>query len=349
MRKLWKRISTRNRILLAALVLTIVSVALVFLLTSPWKGKEEAEYLETAPEATQGTLTPVNHSRWVKPGSMEIDWDRIRALSQYEFALNAEGGDANVPVRGEFKVEIDPADIQEIPKTLDVYKYVPLVQSEEGFKQIASRFGLKGEMKEGYIAMEENGRTLSYDAGDDTLHYYDREASKYPMDIPDVPSEEECKEIAMDIATETGLLPPGGKVIATNKESGTNPETGNQMNVTKRGIVIGVDIDGYRVRGHGMELRMDIGTEGLLCSICDNLRRLEYYGTFPVKPIEQALEEARTGKDTVNLEVDLENQTVTAFDFFYFSDNSYRKNGLLMPVYAFMGSDCCIYVPAVNQ
>lgn len=346
MRKLLKRISTRNKLILAVATLSIMSVALVLVFTTPWEGKETAGHSDA--EVTPGP--PVDHCPWTKPGSMKIDWDRIHAMSQYDFRLNSDSGLANIPVKGELRVEIDPADTQKIPETLKVYKIVPLVQSEDEFKQIAARFDLRGELKEGYICISDGKRYISYDAEEDVLTYYDRERIKHSREVPNVPSKEECMEIAMEIARETGLLPPGAEVIATNSEQGTtSAETGNRMHVMMRGIVIGISIAGYDVRGLGMELRMELGAKGELCSLRNRLRKFEYYGTYPVKPIDQALQEARMGKDTLNLEPDRENPTVTDFDIHYYSDNSYRKNSLLLPVYAFMGSDCCIYVPAVNQ
>jgi hypothetical protein len=60
------------------------------------------------------------------------------------------------------------------------------------------------------------------------------------------------------------------------------------------------------------------------------------------------LAEAQAGTDSVNLQYDVENPTVDTVAIFYYSDSSVRKHGLLMPVYAFMSKNCCIYVPAVN-
>jgi hypothetical protein len=70
---------------------------------------------------------------------------------------------------------------------------------------------------------------------------------------------------------------------------------------------------------------MDIGDKGKLCSSDDNLRKLEPYGSFPVKPLEQALAEAQAGNDSLNLQYDTENPTVSALDIFYYSHDSDRK------------------------
>jgi hypothetical protein len=113
--------------------------------------------------------------------------------------------------------------------------------------------------------------------------------------------------------------------------------------------VIGTSVDGYDIRGPGMQMRIRIGAEGKMTYMRTNLKRLELYGTYPLKPLAQALAEGQAGSDTLNLEPEVVNPTVTSMKILYNSHSSERSNELLLPVYAFMGPDCMIYVPAVNQ
>jgi hypothetical protein len=330
----------KKTLIVAISVVALLAVGMIVVLVHPWRTERSRSAFNT-------TVGP-----WMKPGSTQIDWVRINGLSKYDFALNSESGNANKPVKGQLQVHFDTGALDKLPKSLTVYKSLPLVESEKQFKEIAARFGLHGELRRGNVLIENGDTGLYYDPEQDQLSYLDNEASRIPTQVPHVPSLAVCEQIATTYAKRMGLLPPGAHAIAQSEETGTLRKlTGNQDHVFKRTIVFGEDskVNGYIVRGSGMQLRIAIGDKGAVCSMEDNLRSLETFGTYPLKPIDQALAEAQAGKDTVNLQANVENPTVNAVDIFYYCDTSDRTHGLLMPVYAFMSDNCCIYVPAVNE
>jgi hypothetical protein len=94
---------------------------------------------------------------------------------------------------------------------------------------------------------------------------------------------------------------------------------------------------------------MSIGDHGRLVYLSDNLRNLKLYGTYRMRPLEQALDEARRGAGTMNLQPKAENPTVKKLELLYYAETTNRDQRLLQPVYAFMGDDCCIYVPAFGE
>jgi hypothetical protein len=286
---------------------------------------------------------------WKKPGTDEIDWDRINALSGYDFALNAESGKANLPVKGRLQVSLSPEELAKVPDRLDVYRLVPLVSSDEEFERIAEGFGLSGPISSDAIHVGDGIRGLYYHPEQDELMYVDEDAGKWPKKPPKVPSEKECDKIALDFCSKAGILPPGSRVMAHAESNGGGDSWGGVECTTGRTVIIGLDLylGGYGVRGAGMQCRVNVVGDGKISYINDNLRRVEPYGSYRVKPIEQALAEAQAGTDTVNLEPDSVDPTVSSLDIFYYCDTSERSHGLLMPVYAFMSGDCCIYVPAV--
>lgn len=57
----------------------------------------------------------------------------------------------------------------------------------------------------------------------------------------------------------------------------------------------------------------------------------------------------REGAETMNLDPDRENPTVKNVSIFYYAEPSNRENRILLPVYAFMSGDCCIYAPAFGE
>lgn len=291
------------------------------------------------------------HTKWTKDDSYEIDWSKVNALPKCVLELNSQMKEANLPVNGTLQVSLKPSSLENLPRTLMVYKLVPLVTSAEQFKGIAAKFGIRGPMTEGYIQVRQGSRSITYDPENGELSYIDYDLERKQYDKPEVPSKEECAAIALRIAKSRGLLPEGSRVIATNVTSGTIGLSRNHSweGVVNRTIVIGCDLVGgnYPTRGSGMQLRMTIGNKGELIDLTDNLRALTPYGEFPSKPIEQALSEAQAGKDTLNLESAVENPTVSDVAIFYYADASDREHGLLLPVYAFMSGNCCIYVPAV--
>jgi hypothetical protein len=298
----------------------------------------------TKPDAS-GPATP--------SGPKAPTWEEIANPPEPRLSFNPSGSYVNNPVKGELNVQIDPEDLKKIPETINVYKILPMFKSEEELKEMAARFGMYGECSE--MAIEKGDKRIGYSWKMDCFYFNDDEEGSAPGAPIDVPSKEESKKIAWKIAQEKDLLCPEAEIIATNVTQGAGDATDNQLVPEQRTVVIGRNVDGYRVRGPGMELRIKLGNKGALCYVTDYLRKLELYGTYKIKPLEQALDEARKGIGSMNLmsnskeDTEPENPTVKDMAIFYYAELSYRENRALIPVYAFMGGDCSICVPAFGE
>jgi hypothetical protein len=266
-----------------------------------------------------------------------------------QFGFHSTSAYNNLPVKGNLQVNIEVKDYPDNLETLNVYEIVPPVQDEEDFREFAAKFRLTGDIRGGErgVSMREGSCVVKYFASEEALEFWDEELTKYPTEMPDVPSEDECKEIAWDMAEELNLLTPEAEIVATSAGGGTIHEEGDIDTIFYRDIVISRNLDGFRLRGPGMQLRLTIGDGGRLERLRDNLREIKLYGTYPIRPLEEAIQDAQQGINTINLEYEVENPRVNCASILYYADISCPENRLLFPVYSLVG-DTCIYVPAIK-
>lgn len=340
----------RTGILVAVLaLLTCATLFVVFLFTSN-KTEEKISNMQTLPSKS-GSLSESS----LKSGY-------VTDISPPRLSFDPSASNINIPVNGQLQVKIEPKDLENLPETIKVYEMMPLVTSEKELRVIADRLGMHGNSFSATSVSERDNkrnlvyRELWYDSYEDTLNYFDNVVNR--QRVNSVPSKEKCKEIAWTIAEEKGLLCPEATIIAMNETSTSDRSADDSFFVVKRDIVIGRNIDGLEVRGPGCQLRMTLGADGKLISIFDCLRPLNPIGTYRLKPLQQALEEATKGQGTVNLQPDTLNPTVANLGIFYYAETSSRtresdqpsqQNRALLPVYAFKSDDCCIYVPAFGD
>lgn len=322
-------------ILLGTLALAIGATVLI--VTS--SGKRSSQTRVTTPSTSPEAYQP-------KPAET-IDWQEVQAIPEPRLGLMPPLSCANLPVQGELNVNIDPADISKLPESINVYEFVPFISSEEDFRAIADRFGMRGDLEAPMISIQDGNKLLYYTIGEDSITYRDTGLEKDPMTPPTVPSDAECQKIAWKLAEKYGLLVPGAEIIEAGGSTGGL--AGDKAYIIKRSLVIGRSLDGYRVRGPGMQIFISIGDRGRLVYLSNNLRDLKLYGTYRLKPLEQALDEAKRGAGTMNLQAESVNPTVTKLEIVYYAETAEREQRLLQPVYAFMGDDCCIYVPAFGE
>lgn len=317
-------------ILLGTLALAGICLLAIVLL-SPDDGRNRSAAGSTPAKATLGEPLPT--------------WEEVRSLPELRLSFEPTNS-VNVPVKQELEVDIAKEDLEKIPQTIKVYEMLPMFQSEKELKKTAAAFGMSGEVE--YMTLRKDSLSFWYQPFQDMLYVRDKKIAEF-QEVPEVPSERECKEIAWKMAEEKGLLCPEAEIIATNQTDMASDSTGNKLVPLLRHVIIGRSLDGYDVRGPGMQLRIMLGDKGRLAYLYDCLRPLRLVGNYSIKPLEQALREAQVGTGSMNLQIDAHNPTVKNLDIFYYAQGPLREARALLPVYAFMGHDCCIYVPAFGE
>jgi hypothetical protein len=277
-------------------------------------------------------------------------WKQIEQLPALRLSFDpSSSSTVNLPAKGQITTQIDPNDISELPKTIDVYEMLPICRSEKEFAKKASRLGVSGNPTDAQAMNIVNGKlSVSYNPLEDKLSYNDYKQME-SHSLSDVPTKEQSKKIAWKWAKEKGLLVPGALITATNHGDVAGDDTSGVLVPETRDVVIGVSVGGYDVGGPGMSLRIKMGSKGKVETADDCLRRLKLIGTYKLKPLEQALDEAAKGQGTMNLQPETVNPTIKNVSIFYYAQPPSLENRVLLPVYAFMSNDCCIYVPAFGE
>ncbi|MFH1150236.1 MAG: hypothetical protein V1748_07165 [Actinomycetota bacterium] len=271
-------------------------------------------------------------------------------LPEPKLGLDIPAGQENQPVRGDFQLVVDPSDYPVVPETLNVYEYVRAIETEEQFRGIAAKFGAEGIMEKNgdFYMMGEGDLKFSYETDSERIEFTDERLLRHPGDVPDVPSQEQCKKIAWNLMEQMGLLPQEAEIIGEATDGGSISAKGLDDVIFSRSVEIGRKLDGYPIRGPGMEMWVELADKGELASFDSNIRPLKLYGTYKVKSVEEALEDARKGNGTMNLDPDIPNPIVNRISIMYYADPSDPENRLLQPVYSIVGQ-CCIYVPAIKE
>lgn len=264
--------------------------------------------------------------------------------SSVSLEFNTGTGNAvNIPVKGTLNPVINAADLARIPDSISVYQMLPVVNNEQDFRSYAQRFGISGVIQRNVIKTGE--MSVSYITPLNTLEYRN-DAHESSNGIQGVPGIQAARRLAWEFAQEKRLLSPSATIIASNQRFEVSPRTNNKTMVVNRDVVIGRSIEGYDVRGPGMQLRITLGNKGKVLRATNSLRPLKLYKRYKIKPLEQALKEAQIGQNTMNLQPEIESPKVTNVSIFYYAQ---YDSCTLIPVYAFMSGECCIYVPACGE
>ncbi|MBU1670275.1 MAG: hypothetical protein KJ993_04180 [Actinobacteria bacterium] len=293
-----------------------------------------------------GGNEPPPFERKIKPAKEFV----LPPLPEPKLGLDIPAGQENRSVIGDFQFRIDPSDYPVVPETLNVYEYVRAIETEEQFRSMAAKFGVQGIMEKSgnFYVIHDGDKKFRYWFTEERVMYSDEEVQRRPTEKPDIPSQEQCRTIAWNLMEKMGLLPPEAEIIGEATDGGSLRAKGLDDVIFERSVEIGRRLDGYPIRGPGMEMWVSLGDKGELASFDSSIRPLKLFGTYKVKSVEEALEDARKGNGTMNLDPDIPNPTVNKISIMYYADPSDPENRLLQPVYSIVGQ-CCIYVPATKD
>jgi hypothetical protein len=251
--------------------------------------------------------------------------------------------------------------------TMMVYKVENPVVTTDSVREIGRKLGFEGSA--GYvngdtkIAMLDEGaeevRQLSVWVDSGAVEYAIVYPDKlYPPEPPNLPSEEEAKQIAIDFLAQSGLLPPdstvGGSYEAEVVAGGTYgieqevpeevAEGGGEIEpemveeyVAHLLVRFHRQIDGFPVTGSGNQLGVRIGDEGEVITILKAWREVTPYSEVVIKTPEQAYQELKSGAGSYYAPLDCEKVVVEQVYLAYWMEPLDEHQDYVVPIYEFKG------------
>ena len=251
--------------------------------------------------------------------------------------------------------------------TMMVYKVENPVVTTDSVREIGRKLGFEGGA--GYIdgetkiAMLDEGaeevRQLSVWVNSGAVEYAIVYPDKlYPPEPPNLPSEDEAKQIAIDFLAQSGLLPPDatvdgsyeaevvtGGIYGIEKEVPEEvPEEGGEIEpevveeyATHLLVRFQRQIDGFPVTGPGNQLGVRIGDEGEVITILKVCREVTPYDEVVIKTPEQAYQELKSGTGSYDAPLDCETVVVEQVYLAYWMEPLDQHQEYVLPVYEFKG------------
>jgi hypothetical protein len=260
--------------------------------------------------------------------------------------------------------------------TMMVYKVENPVVTTDSVREMGRKLGFEGDA--GYIdgetkiAMLDEGaeevRQVSVWVNSGAVEYAIVYPDKlYPPERPNLPSEEEAGQIAIDFLARSGLLPAdateGGGCEVEVVTGGTYgierevPEEGVEEEMPEEGMEDGGEtgpevveeyvahllvrfhrqIDGFSVTGPGNQLGVRIGDEGEVVTILKVWREVTPYNEVVIKTPEQAYQELKSGAGSYDVPLDCEKVVVEQVYLAYWMEPLDQHQENVVPVYEFKG------------
>jgi hypothetical protein len=252
-----------------------------------------------------------------------------------------------------------------------VYRVENPVVTTDSVREIGRKLGFEGSAgyidEETKIAMLDEGaeevRQLSVWIDSGAVEYAIVYPDKlYTPEPPNLPSEEEAEQIAIDFLTQSGLLPAdatiGGDCEAEVVNGGTygSVEVGEVPEevvvVEERGeaelelaeeyvthllVRFHRQIDGFPVTGTGNKFGARIGDEGEVVAILKVWREITPYNEVVINGPEQAYQELTSGNGSYYAPLDCERVVVEQVYLAYWMEPLDQHQEYVVPVYEFKG------------
>lgn len=236
--------------------------------------------------------------------------------------------------------EVTPAAVQEIGKILGIDgEALPV---EDG-KKISMM---------GYSRGQSLQLLVWVDSGAIELRCGDTGAQLYPSLKPDLPSNEQAKQIALDFLEDIALLPSNEEIKACEIVNGGSYSQVYLEMVEETGKVIEKTveeypthllvrfprmIDGHLVVGPGAKFGVRITDGGEVASIVRAWRNIEPYKDFEVKSPEEAYKQLEGGLGSHSLPPGCAHVSIQEIELGYWMDSMDEQQDYVAPVYVFKG------------
>ncbi|MBH8560983.1 hypothetical protein I8748_02115 [Nostoc sp. CENA67] len=245
-----------------------------------------------------------------------------------------------------YELAIPEQVISNLPKEATVYKFVSKQISEQDFRSLSSKFGMKGQPKsdndrpdhkgDSLLLLNEGTKRLLLNTQTGTWKYRDDSKIFQSTGANNIPSDAEVSRIATEYLKTNGWLPPDFQfqtVTAVTEEL---------SNLSQTPKVIGKSAYFYRyIAGQPVygvsRIIVDVGNQGEVVGVSKFYKEIEDAGKQPLKTVDQAFKEAKQKKGTVTTDnPKLKNALIKDVKIKYWEDSgSIDDQPFLQPVYAF--------------
>jgi hypothetical protein len=299
-------------------------------------------------------------------GGNQMTRKKIIGLTITVFLIAAGGCSPLAGPSGNPSFELAATDLS-ANNTMMVYKVENPVVTTDSVWEIGRKLGFEGSA--GYIdggikiAMLDEGaeevRQLSVWVNSGAVEYAIVHPDKlYPPEPPNLPSEEEAGQIAIDFLTQSGLLPTDATIgggyeieVVTGgtyaieeeapqegvEEGGeTEPEVVEEY-VAHLLVRFHRQIDGFPVTGSGNKFGVRIGDEGEVITILKVWREVTPYNEVVINTPEQAYQELKSGAGSYDVPLDCEKVVVEQIYLAYWMEPLDEHQEYVVPVYEFKG------------
>ena len=251
--------------------------------------------------------------------------------------------------------------------TMMVYKVKKPVVTTDSVREIGRKLGFEGSAgyidRETKIAMLDEGaeevRQLPVWVNPGAVEYAIVYPDKlYPPEPPNLPSEEEAGQIAIDFLAQSGLLPAdatvgggyeievvtGGTYAVEEEIPEEVLEEGGEIEpevveeyVTHLLVRFHRQIDGFPVIGSGNKFGVRIGDGGEVITVLKVWREITPYKEVVINTPEQAYQELRSGAGSYYAPMDCEEVVVERVYLAYWMEPLDQYQEYVVPVYEFKG------------
>jgi hypothetical protein len=299
-------------------------------------------------------------------GVNQMTMKKIIGLTIVALLIAAGGCSPLAGLSGNPSFELAATDLPS-NKTMMVYKVENPVVTTDSVREIGRKLGFEdgagyidGETK---IAMLDEGaeevKQLSVWVNSGAVEYEIVYPDKlYPPEPPNLPSEEEAGQIAIDFLAQSGLLPANategdgcevevvtGGTYAVEEEvpeegveegGETEPEVVEEY-VAHLLVRFHRQIDGFPVTGPGNQLGVRIGDEGEVITVLKVWREVTPYNEVVIKTPEQAYQDLKSGAGSYDACLDCEKVVVEQVNLAYWMEPLDQHQEYVVPVYEFKG------------
>lgn len=240
-----------------------------------------------------------------------------------------------------------------------VYKSEPIIMSSDKLMRLANKIGIEN------ATLKDTNKAIIIEDDVDKIILYDKSCSSLSISLFDNSMEEytgemlqdiEYIDIARDFLLETNLLTndyiQDGSVIEnriiTETRDGKEYSYPTEMTVTFRRKAL----DGFIVGGVAPRIIVSLDLEGNILRAAKLQRKFTPLMTYPLKSLEEAMQDILDGKGNLYNDTPSSNGTVTSVELCYYNDNQ-EQQYYLLPVYYIKGKcgngDFSAYVHAVRD
>jgi hypothetical protein len=240
-----------------------------------------------------------------------------------------------------YKWQVPKRVVNRLPKTVPIYRFVVVNNTEKDFQKLANRLGMKGKIEKSGNSLQprftirENKKNLLLETNTGMWSYGNQTSPSIPVTKDRAIADIEVGKIATNYLRKNGWLPDDFRF----KSVGVRTESGNSPSSVK---VLQKTAYFYRqIRGNSVycvsRILVDVGNQGQILGVDNYYKNIVPAGTVRLQNVRTAFNLLRNNKGTITLgESEIKTAQVKDVKIIYWEDaGSIKEQPFLQPVYVF--------------